>query len=70
MFLTDTLPGDRLLLEGVKGAPLALVHVSSSDPLPRLSIKHTPIIKRLVSNISHATALMEKGQMVMRATKV
>lgn len=27
-------------------------------------------IKRLVSNISPATALMEKGQVVMRAAKV
>ncbi|CDY29397.1 BnaA06g13990D [Brassica napus] len=27
----------------VRGAPLALIHVSSSDPLPHLSIKNTPI---------------------------
>uniref|UniRef100_A0A0D3B6V4 Uncharacterized protein n=1 Tax=Brassica oleracea var. oleracea TaxID=109376 RepID=A0A0D3B6V4_BRAOL len=34
--------GDKLLLR-VRGAPLALIHVSSSDPLPHLSIKNTPI---------------------------
>ncbi|KAH0921945.1 hypothetical protein HID58_021963 [Brassica napus] len=33
---------DELLLR-VRGAPLALIHVSSSDPLPHLSIKNTPI---------------------------
>lgn len=34
---------DLRLLLGVMGAPLAPVHVSSSDPLPHLSIKDTPI---------------------------
>ncbi|CAF1948884.1 unnamed protein product [Brassica oleracea var. botrytis] len=34
--------GDKLLL-GVRGDPLAPVHFSSSDLLPRLSIKGTPI---------------------------
>ncbi|CAN6885197.1 unnamed protein product, partial [Brassica oleracea] len=34
--------GDKLLLR-VRGAPLALIHVSSSDPLPHLSIKNIPI---------------------------
>ncbi|KGN62464.1 uncharacterized protein LOC101206617 [Cucumis sativus] len=34
---------DLRLLLGVLGAPLAPVHVSSSDPLPHLSIKDTPI---------------------------
>ncbi|KAE8037784.1 hypothetical protein FH972_010346 [Carpinus fangiana] len=33
----------RLLL-GVLGAPLAPVHVSTTDPFPRLSIKDTPIV--------------------------
>ncbi|CAF1719204.1 hypothetical protein Bca4012_041945 [Brassica carinata] len=33
---------DKLLLR-VRGALLALIHVSSSDPLPHLSIKNTPI---------------------------
>lgn len=35
---------DLRLLLGVMGAPLAPVHVSSSDPLPHLSIKDTPIV--------------------------
>ncbi|XP_022922959.1 uncharacterized protein LOC111430784 [Cucurbita moschata] len=34
---------DLRLLLGVMGAPLAPVHVSTSDPLPHLSIKDTPI---------------------------
>ncbi|KAF8410160.1 hypothetical protein HHK36_002682 [Tetracentron sinense] len=34
---------DLRLLLGVMGAPLAPVHVSTTDPLPHLSIKHTPI---------------------------
>ncbi|KAE8681225.1 hypothetical protein F3Y22_tig00111338pilonHSYRG00406 [Hibiscus syriacus] len=34
---------DLRLLLGVLGAPLAPVHVSSTDPLPLLSIKDTPI---------------------------
>ncbi|XWS39894.1 hypothetical protein CRYUN_Cryun18bG0093700 [Craigia yunnanensis] len=34
---------DLRLLLGVMGAPLAPVHVSSTDPLPHLSIKETPI---------------------------
>lgn len=35
---------DLRLLLGVMGAPLAPVHVSSTDPLPHLSIKNTPIV--------------------------
>lgn len=35
---------DLRLLLGVMGAPLAPVNVSSSDPLPHLSIKDTPIV--------------------------
>ncbi|CAN8258767.1 unnamed protein product [Cochlearia groenlandica] len=34
---------DLRLLLGVMGAPLAPIHVSSSDSLPHLSIKNTPI---------------------------
>ncbi|XP_050210372.1 uncharacterized protein LOC126660754 [Mercurialis annua] len=34
---------DLRLLLGVMGAPLAPLHVSSTDPLPHLSIKDTPI---------------------------
>ncbi|KAF3446580.1 hypothetical protein FNV43_RR11760 [Rhamnella rubrinervis] len=34
---------DLRLLLGVLGAPLAPVHVSTTDPLPHLSIKDTPI---------------------------
>jgi hypothetical protein len=35
---------DLRLLLGVMGAPLAPLHVSTSDPLPHLSIKDTPIV--------------------------
>lgn len=35
---------DLRLLLGVLGAPLAPVHVASSDPLPHLTIKDTPIV--------------------------
>lgn len=35
---------DLRLLLGVMGAPLAPIHVSSTDPLPHLSIKDTPIV--------------------------
>lgn len=35
---------DLRLLLGVMGAPLAPFHVSSTDPLPHLSIKDTPIV--------------------------
>ncbi|MCI85735.1 soluble secretory phospholipase A2 receptor, partial [Trifolium medium] len=34
---------DLRLLLGVMGAPLAPFHVCSTDPLPHLSIKDTPI---------------------------
>lgn len=39
---------DLRLLLGVMGAPLAPVHVSTSDPLPHLSIKDTPIVSHFV----------------------
>lgn len=35
---------DLRLLLGVMGAPLAPVHVTTTDPLPHLSVKHTPIV--------------------------
>lgn len=35
---------DLRLLLGVMGAPLAPVHVSTTDPLPHLSIKDIPIV--------------------------
>lgn len=35
---------DLRLLLGVMGAPLAPVYVSTTDPLPHLSIKDTPIV--------------------------
>lgn len=35
---------DLRLLLGVMGAPLAPVHVCTTDPLPHLSIKDTPIV--------------------------
>ncbi|XP_019156777.1 PREDICTED: uncharacterized protein LOC109153330 [Ipomoea nil] len=34
---------DLRLLLGILGAPLAPVHVTNNDPLPHLTIKHTPI---------------------------
>lgn len=40
---------DLRLLLGVMGAPLAPIHVSSSDPLPHLSIKNTPIVSLTLS---------------------
>lgn len=39
---------DLRLLLGVMGAPLAPVHVSSTDPLPHLSIKDTSIVSLFV----------------------
>lgn len=39
---------DLRLLLGVLGAPLAPVHVSSTEPLPHLSIKDTPIVSPLL----------------------
>ena len=41
---------DLRLLLGVMGAPLAPIHVSSSDPLPHLSIKNTPIVSLTLSS--------------------
>lgn len=41
---------DLRLLLGVMGAPLAPVHVSTTDPLPHLSIKDTPIVSRVSYN--------------------
>lgn len=40
---------DLRLLIGVLGAPLAPVHVSSSEPLPHLSIKNSPIVSFFLS---------------------
>lgn len=40
---------DLRVLLGVMGAPLAPIHVSSSDPLPHLSIKNTPIVSLSLS---------------------
>lgn len=43
---------DLRLLLGVMGAPLAPVHVSTTDPLPHLSIKDTPIVRILHRHFS------------------
>lgn len=40
---------DLRLLLGVMGAPLAPVHVNTTDPLPHLSIKDTPIVSLSLS---------------------
>ncbi|URD99296.1 hypothetical protein MUK42_30435 [Musa troglodytarum] len=37
-------PSDLRLLLGVMAAPLAPIHVCSTDPLPHLSVKDTPIV--------------------------
>ncbi|KAF3443543.1 hypothetical protein FNV43_RR13229 [Rhamnella rubrinervis] len=37
------------VVAGVLGAPLAPVHVSTTDPLPHLSIKDTPIVSSSIS---------------------
>ncbi|TQD73083.1 hypothetical protein C1H46_041385 [Malus baccata] len=49
----------RLLL-GVLGAPLILVHVSTTEPLPYLKIKDTPILlKRSMSANSEFESSIE-----------
>lgn len=40
---------DLRLLLGILGAPLAPVHVTNNDPLPHLTIKHTPIVSLCLS---------------------
>ena len=40
---------DLRILLGVMGAPLAPLHVSTTDPLPHLSIKDTPIVSLSLS---------------------
>ncbi|KAK8990682.1 hypothetical protein V6N11_028647 [Hibiscus sabdariffa] len=49
---------DLRLLLGVMGAPLALVHVSPTDPLLLLSIKGTPIVNplSLPNSLAYSTA--------------
>ncbi|KAL1557916.1 hypothetical protein AAHA92_08448 [Salvia divinorum] len=41
--VSESKASDLRLLLGVMGAPLAPVHVSTTDPLPHLSLKDTPI---------------------------
>ncbi|GKV26439.1 hypothetical protein SLEP1_g35737 [Rubroshorea leprosula] len=43
---------DLRLLLGVMGAPLAPVYVSSTEPLPHLSIKDTPIVSPSLYGLS------------------
>ncbi|KAK2361898.1 membrane-associated 30 kDa protein, chloroplastic [Trifolium repens] len=63
---------DLRLLLGVLGAPLAPVHVSTTDPFPHLSIKDIPIL--LESKIQEARSkkdnLKARAQSAKTATKV
>ncbi|RRT40210.1 hypothetical protein B296_00057162 [Ensete ventricosum] len=44
---------DLRLLLGVMAAPLAPIHVCSTDPLPHLSIKDTPIVSAPILSFLH-----------------
>ncbi|CAH8363947.1 unnamed protein product [Eruca vesicaria subsp. sativa] len=57
-----------LLLE-VRGAMLALVHVSSSDPLPRLGIKNKPIETSFVKYILQQYTDASDGQKFQNSIK-
>ncbi|RWV97766.1 hypothetical protein GW17_00039415 [Ensete ventricosum] len=46
-------PSDLRLLLGVMAAPLAPIHVCSTDPLPHLSIKDTPIVSAPILSFLH-----------------
>ena len=55
---------DLRILLGVMGAPLAPLHVSTTDPLPHLSIKDTPIVSLSLSpSFSFSFSLCETIQM-------
>ncbi|WJX50197.1 hypothetical protein P8452_36533 [Trifolium repens] len=49
---------DLRLLLGVLGAPLAPVHVSTTDPFPHLSIKDIPIVGQIKSMVSQNIILL------------
>ncbi|KAI3448155.1 hypothetical protein Pfo_004820 [Paulownia fortunei] len=60
---------DLRLLLGVMGAPLAPVHVSSTDPLPHLSIKDTPIETSSAQYILQQYTAASGGQKVQSSIK-
>ncbi|EPS69752.1 hypothetical protein M569_05011 [Genlisea aurea] len=60
---------DLRLLLGVMGAPLAPVHVSTSDPLPHLSIKNTPIENSSAQYILQQYTAASGGQRVQNSVK-
>lgn len=60
---------DLRLLLGVMGAPLAPVHVSTTDPLPHLSIKDTPIETSSAQYILQQYTAASGGQRVQNAVK-
>ncbi|KAL3814292.1 hypothetical protein ACJIZ3_015560 [Penstemon smallii] len=60
---------DLRLLLGVMGAPLAPVHVSTTDPLPHLSIKDTPIETSSAQYILQQFTAASGGQKVQNSIK-
>ncbi|KAG7625843.1 hypothetical protein AtNW77_Chr3g0178021 [Arabidopsis thaliana] len=60
---------DLRLLLGVMGAPLAPIHVSSSDPLPHLSIKNTPIETSSAQYILQQYTAASGGQKLQNSIK-
>ncbi|KAL6494683.1 hypothetical protein OROGR_031483 [Orobanche gracilis] len=60
---------DLRLLLGVMGAPLAPVHVSTTDPLPHLSIKDTPIETSSAHYIIQQYTAASGGQKLQNSIK-
>uniref|UniRef100_A0A2N9JA83 DUF620 domain-containing protein n=1 Tax=Fagus sylvatica TaxID=28930 RepID=A0A2N9JA83_FAGSY len=60
---------DLRLLLGVMGAPLAPLHVSTSDPLPHLSIKDTPIETSSAQYILQQYTAASGGQKLQNSIK-
>ncbi|PQM37922.1 uncharacterized protein Pyn_17873 [Prunus yedoensis var. nudiflora] len=60
---------DLRLLLGVMGAPLGPLHVSSSDPLPHLSIKDTPIETSSAQYILQQYTAASGGQKLQNSIK-
>ncbi|KAL4588654.1 hypothetical protein LXL04_001546 [Taraxacum kok-saghyz] len=60
---------DLRLLLGVMGAPLAPVHVSTTDPLPHLSIKDTPIETSSAQYILQQYTAASGGQKLQNSIK-
>ncbi|XP_016507847.1 uncharacterized protein LOC107825501 [Nicotiana tabacum] len=60
---------DLRMLLGVMGAPLAPVHVSTSDPLPHLSIKDTPIETSSAQYILQQYTAASGGQKLQNSIK-